>query len=394
MTIKRRQFIKKGLITGTCLVSGLHRLLATDDVDDFINETMISQHISGIAVCIIKNSKMNWSKGYGWADLDKKIPMCPKNTIQNIGSISKTFTATAVMQLWEKGKFKLGDDVNQYLSFKVENPLFPGQKITFRQLLTHRSSIKDGPAYDKSYACGDPTITLKNWLEKYFTPGGQFYNKDENFHTWKPGQEGKLPVKPRAYSNVAFGLLGHLVETVSGEAFSTYCENYIFRPLGMDHTSWYLSKLDISKHAIPYTFIPKGKEDDILEKEGRIKKKADKDSFVPNCLYSFPNYPDGLVRTSVHQLARFLLAFMQGGALGGTRILKKETLATMLSKNHFDRGLCWFNYPYKNSAVWGHGGGDPGVSTVMLFRPSDNSGIIIFSNTGGARLGSIIKRLF
>jgi CubicO group peptidase (beta-lactamase class C family) len=101
--------------------------------------------------------------------MENKIPMTDK-TIQNIGSISKTITATAVMQLWEKGKFKLDDDVNGYLPFKERNPYFPDDPITFRELLTHKSSIKDGPAYEDSYACGDPTISLKDWIEDFKLP--------------------------------------------------------------------------------------------------------------------------------------------------------------------------------------------------------------------------------
>ncbi len=394
MAINRREFIKNGLITGTFLATGLNSSLSGDKVDDFFKETMISQHISGIAACTIKNHEVNWSKGYGWADIDKKIPMSPESTVQNIGSISKTITATAAMQLWEKGKFKLDNDVNEFLPFKVWNPLFPDQQITFRQLLTHRSSIKDGPSYGASYACGDPTVPLKNWLKEYFTPGGQFYDKNENFHTWKPGETGPLPARPRAYSNVAFGLLGHLIEVISGVSLDTYCQKYIFSPLGMDHTSWFLSKLDTSKHAIPYTFIPAGKAENVLLKGGKTKKKVSKDSFVPNCLYSFPNYPDGLVRTSVHQLSGFLLAYMGRGSHKGVQILKKDTVTTMLSKNHYGKGLCWFSYDYKNDIAWGHGGGDPGVSTIMLFRPSDKSGVIIFANTGGVSLRALVNKLF
>ena len=337
---------------------------------------------------------MNWSKGYGWADIEKRIPMDPSVTVQNIGSISKTITATAIMQLWEKGKFKIDDPINNFLPFKVKNPLFPDQKITFRQLLCHRASIKDGPAYRKSYSCGDPHIPLKTWLKEYFTPGGKFFHKKENFHIWKPGEKGKIPARPRAYSNVAFGLLGLLTEIISGVPFNIYCQKHIFKPLSMNHTSWYLSDLDISKHAALYTFIQSGKTGNVLLEKGRIEKKVKKDSFVSNCLYSFPNYPDGLVRTSVEQLAKFLLAYMQNGTYKGIRILKKDTVSTILSKKHFGRGLCWFNYNYKKDLVWGHGGGDPGVSTIMLFRPSDMTGVIVFSNTGGARLGDIVKKLF
>jgi hypothetical protein len=76
------------------------------------------------------------------------------------------------MQLWEKGKFELDDDINQYLPFPVRNPSHPDSPISFRSLLTHRSSIADSPAYGSSYACGDPGVSLETWIKEYFTPDG------------------------------------------------------------------------------------------------------------------------------------------------------------------------------------------------------------------------------
>ena len=177
------------------------------ELDEFILERMEEHSVPGLSACIVKENKLVWSKGYGWADVENKIPMTA-DTIQNIGSISKTVTATAVMQLWEEGKFELDDDVNGYLSFKVRNPRFLDIPITFRQLLTQRSSIMDGPAYGKSYACGDPAVSLEDWIKEYFVPDGKYYDGEKNFHVWKPGTED-VPSSPRAYTNVGFGLLGY-----------------------------------------------------------------------------------------------------------------------------------------------------------------------------------------
>ena len=113
--------------------------------------------------------------------------------MQNIGSISKTVVATAVMQLWEKGKFQLDDDVNERLPFAVRSPSHPDTPITYRLLLTHRSGIADSPAYGSSYACGDPSLPLEAWLKAYLTPGGRYYEKEANFHPWKPGEKHTIP---------------------------------------------------------------------------------------------------------------------------------------------------------------------------------------------------------
>jgi CubicO group peptidase (beta-lactamase class C family) len=402
------------LAVGMLLVAGIMISCAKakqqDPLDEFFKEKLNSTPLAGVAACIIKDGKVVWSKGYGWADIEKKIPMSP-DKVQNIGSISKTFTATAVMQLWEKGFFKLDDDVNDYLPFAIKHPRYPEETITFRQLLSHRSAIKDGPAYDESYACGDPTISLETWVKEYLTPGGQYYDEKENFHSWKPGEEGEIPAEPRAYTNVGFGLLGYLVERISGEQFDEYTKAHIFEPLAMHESAWFIRDINIENHSIPYTYIPESFKPDegmivaslpvaypkrilltLLDKDSPMKKG----SFCPHCLYSFPNYPDGLVRTSLNQQARYLTAYINNGIYEGRRILKDETVKLMLSDQHFGRGLCWNSYDFdKKGKLWGHGGNDPGVNTLMLFRETDKVGVIVFTNTNLVRttLFEIVKRL-
>jgi CubicO group peptidase (beta-lactamase class C family) len=352
-------------------------------LDEFILEKMREDNVPGVSACIVKGDKLVWSKGFGWADIEKKIPMTA-DTIQNIGSISKTVTATAVMQLWEKGRFKLDDDVNDYLSFEIRNPHFPNMPITFRQLLTHRSSIKDGPAYGESYACGDPSISLKEWIREYFTPKGKYYDGEKNFHLWKPGID-VVPKGPRAYTNVGFGLLGYLVEIISGMDFAQYCRENVFSPLGMEQTGWHLSEIDVSNHAVPYSYVSE-KFEAFLPKYGKDKQPQKLGELFPHCLYSFPNYPDGLVRTSVHDLSKFLRAYMNGGTYKDVQILKPGTIRNMLSDRHYGRGLCWVMSRSENGDIsWGHNGGDPGIGTIMRFWFKEGSGVIIFFNYGSPR---------
>lgn len=394
MYVTRRMFLRSAAISAGGLLLHPQVFPSSQELDEFMKEQMVSIPVSGLGACIIKDGSVVWSKGYGWADIEKKIPYDPERTIQNIASVSKTITATAVMQLWEKGKFHLDDDVNDYLSFAVRNPRFPDIPITFRQLLTHRSSILDGPSYDDSYSCGDPSVSLKTWVKEYFTPEGEFYDAEKNFHVWKPGQEGELPSQPGAYSNVGFGLLGHLVETIAKTPFGDYCKSHIFDPLGMTETSWYLKDLDLSRHAQPYTYIPAGESRSIFRSEGRSETTSEAGGFFPHCLYSFPNYPDGLVHTSVLQLARFLESYINEGVYRNSTILKPETVRTMLSQDHFGGGLCWMQRRLPGGdSLWVHSGGDPGINTIMCFRTSDKAGIIIFFNTDNAQLATFLIRL-
>jgi CubicO group peptidase (beta-lactamase class C family) len=396
----RREFIAKMSGVTTSVAVGASTLQAHapgTELDKFIEAEMQAQKIPGLAACLVKSGKIVWSKGYGWSDIKRRVPMDPQSTIQNIGSIAKTVTATAAMQLWEEGKFDLDDDINQYLPFPVRNTSHPDRLVSFRSLLTHRSSIADSSAYSSSYGCGDPGIDLATWIKAYFTVGGRYYVKEKNFHPWKPGEKHQ-------YSNVGFGLLGYLVERLSGESFDVFTKKRIFDPLGMKASGWMLSGIPRESHAVPYVPVTDGQIDEVVENcrksgmlGGNVERDASKSDYQPLCLYGFPNYPDGLLRTSVNQLARFLIAYINQGIHDGVRILEADTIRLMLTRQHatpVHQGLCWVTSPREGRPYWLHNGSDPGIRTKMAFRPSDGAGVIVFTNRSGVELHKFSDRLF
>jgi CubicO group peptidase (beta-lactamase class C family) len=128
--------------------------------------------------------------------------------------------------------------------------------------------------------------------------------------------------------------------------------------------------------------------------EGRTEQTSKAGGFHPHCLYSFPNYPDGLIRTSVLQLARFLLVYLNEGVWANKRILRPETVRTIFSHDHFGGGLCWTEHALPGGdTIWAHSGGDPGINALMCFRASDKAGYIILSNTDDAGLGPLLMRM-
>ena len=402
----RRQFLQSASLLTVSTLVGCNTPKgepagAAETLNQFLDSRMEAQGVAGFSAALIKDGRLTWSYGYGYANRERKIAMTPDH-IQNIASVSKTFTATAIMQLWEKGHFQLDDDINTFLPFSIRNPRFPDVPITFRQLLAHRSSITDGPSYDTSYACGDPVVSLEDWITGYFTPGGAYYDGEANFHVWQPGTIDPPP-EPRAYTNVGFGLLGYLVERITEQPFNVYCQEQIFTPLGMTNTGWFIDEIDTNLHSTLYSQLgdqPEAPEDGSLDSmlpaDGFTAADLVPNGFLPHCLYSFYNYPDGLVRTSVKALAQFLLAYSQGGALNGQRILQPDTIALMLSKEHFEQGLCWDTYSFgTDDEFWGHDGGDPGVATIMAFRKEDGKGLVMFFNQGdfGEDIGAVIRRI-
>ena len=110
-------------------------------LDDLLRRKMEEYHIAGAAIAVVKDGKLFFAKGYGYADLEKRIPVDPEQTIFRIGSVGKLFTWTAVMQLVEQGKLDLDADINTYLDFRIPDT-YP-QPITLKHLMTHTSGFED-----------------------------------------------------------------------------------------------------------------------------------------------------------------------------------------------------------------------------------------------------------
>ena len=346
-------------------------------------ESLLEEHgVPGFAGGLIRDGELVWARGFGAADLESGRPMTER-TLINIGSVTKTVTATVVLRAVEQGQLQLDQDVGDIVDFAIRNPRFPDEPITVRQLLVHRSSILDGAAYEASYACGDSATPLGEWLESYFTAD----DVAEHFHEWAPGTS-EPPEQPRAYSNVAYGLLGHLVERTSGLAYSEACRTLVFDPLGMSDSGFELASIDIDRHATPYSKVPEDFDPESMgELRGLLRDPDQFESLEPgdlvgHCLYSFGTPPDGLLRSNVVELARFVQAYIDRGQLDGARILESETVATALSDEHYGRALCWDrSRSLGGEPFWNHSGGDPGIATLIGFRPEQRSGFVLLFNT-------------
>lgn len=387
----RRRFLQRSVVMGAGAFYPVRSLMAADqnNIDEFIEQKMLRDHIPGVAACIVKGEEVVWSRAYGWANIEQRQAMTT-DSLQNIASISKTFTTTAVMQMVEAGLLDIDEDLNSILPFPVRNPKRPADGITLRQLLTHTSFVRDGLAYARHYACGDPRFELAVWLREYLTPEGAFYNAEENFQDWAPGSRFQ-------YTNVSFGILAYVVELKSGIPFPEYCRRNIFARLGMDNTSWMLADADLSRHVVPYTWvedktargprwggIPLG----VIREGGPSLDAELEDGYQANCVYNHPNYPDGFLRTSVNQLSVYARAYLNGGEFAGKRILSQASIAEMLTRQSVpgnrQQGLTWYaDDQMRGEPQWGHGGSDPGSNTDMRLLPEQGVGAIVFANTNG-----------
>lgn len=265
-----------------------------------------------------------WAKGFGeQPDL---------STVYMIGSINEIFITTAILQLWEQGLIDLDDDINEYLPYSVRHPDYPDEPITIRMLLTHTSGLDmDGPMVRWELVNQYNIPGLVNYL---FPPSeeklGKIFDIESgegpDFWLFRPGTGYQ-------YSKTAFYLLlASIIEEVSGQSYTAYLQEHVIIPLGMENISFDASDYPQEQLAIPY------------------------EDFTTNGRSDFPltgMSASGKLRTNVLDLANFLLAHMNHGALGNRRILEPESVAMMherhrhLNINHSPLdingiGMGWF----------------------------------------------------
>lgn len=354
------------------------------DLDKFVQAKMEKSGMAGVSIALIKDNKIDRIINYGKADKEQGKPIT-NDTIFQIASVSKTVTATAAMQLIQKGDIGLDDDINSYLPFHIVHPKFPDTPITFRMLLNHTSGIDNNwDVYESLYTIhtggGDSTVSLEQFMKDFLVPGGKWYDEEKNFTKEKPGSTF-------SYSNIGYGLLGYLVEVISKTPFPEYSQQHIFDPAGMTNTKW-LHKDVRNKEVMSVQYDKKGK---------------------PLVAYSFPTYPDGTLKTTTSDFAKFYLEIMNGGEAYGGSILSSDTIHEMF-KPQSDEGNQALGWSYSaldslylkgvsQGKVIGHNGSDPGVLSVTMFNPDNKSGLIIFFNQEiklnlrVINLHSMIKRL-
>lgn len=357
---------------------------------DFVAKTQANLDaidVPGLAVAVVREDGRGWSHGFGHANLSTQKPMTA-HSVMGVASVSKMVTATAAMQAVEAGVLDLDEDINTKLPFAVRNPLHPETPITLRQLLTHTSSIVDSDIYKTPavfHFGGDHPQELGDFLESYLTPDGEHYAADGNFLPQEPGVQF-------SYSNVGYGLIGHLVESATGTSFDELTRTRIFEPLGMDDSGWTLRDTDST--TLQYG-LKDGPLADLMVGETTGPWRA----YTP---YDAVTYPDGALRTSAHDFSRFMAAIMNGGALGDARILEPQTVTTMLTPQDLgesnaavmaEEGIAAQGLGFvqlllpglgEGTTRVGHTGGDPGKIGVAYLDPTTKVSVLAFMNSDPA----------
>lgn len=338
-----------------------------EELEEKLKIEMEDNDLTSISYCVVKNDEVLYSNAQGFADKANN-KLATDNTRYLVASISKTITAVALMKLLEENAISLDDDINQYLQFSLRNPDFTNTAITYRMLLSHTSSISDDFQEEFDLDCFgvDCSMTLEQYFNEVFLSNGQFFSAN-NFSNNQPGTR-------EDYSNLGSALVGYLVERISQTPFDVYCKNNIFTPLGMTKTEWRLSNTPIAELAVPYS--------------------SDITSANPH--YTFPDYPNGGLRTTVLDLSQFLRVVIQNGTLNGVQILSMASMSEMKTLQFGSSEQC-LSFYYENingKRILGHSGGEKGATAEMYYDTNTNVGVIVFSNEEDAPLDNIMTLLF
>lgn len=323
---------------------------STHLLESWIRAQMDYRGLPGMSLGIVYDQALVYARGFGYSDLEKQTPATPQ-TIYRIASITKTFTATALMQLRDAGKLRLDDPVVQYLPwFKIQNRHPGAPAITIRHLITHTSGLPREAAFPY-------------WTDHKFPSREEMIAALANQETiYAPETEYK-------YSNLALALAGEVVAAASGMAYDQYVEKNILAPLGMTRSSVFLSEDEKRDLATPYSRR--------LEDGSRnVMPFTDSKGITPAANMS----------STVEDLARYLALQFRDGAQGGSQILKGSTLREMQRVHWLQpswrsgRGLGFSVWQMDEHTVVGHGGWVAGNRTQIAFVPKNKVGVIVLTN--------------
>ena len=337
--------------TAQAQAPGPHELAAPDVaafVDGYLPIEMERAGINGVTVTVVKDGQVLLARGYGNADRERHAAVTP-DTLFRIGSISKLFTWTAVMQLVEQHRLDLDADVQQYLDFAL--PKTFAQPITLRQLMTHTAGFEE--SFHGMWASEGESLDLRSYLvarvpARIYAPGSM-----------------------AAYSNYGATLAGYIVQRRSGEPFDSYVRKHIMQPLGMAHTTF--------AQPLPAELAP------------AMSRGYDEGADPAKPFELIRIEPAGSASASANDMARFMLAELAGGSLDGGRILQPDTLAGMQTAQWWPQphgpaiALGFWEDGGYGVRVIGHGGDSQWFHSGLYLLPAQHVGVFVAQNSQGKR---------
>ncbi|MBU5590172.1 serine hydrolase [Clostridium sp. MSJ-4] len=323
------------------------------DLDRIINEYIKAEFVPGLAVGVVYNNEVIYTKGFGVKNIDTKEPV-DENSLFHMASVSKTFVATGIMQLVEQGKINLDKCLIEYLPyFKLKDERY--KNITIRQILNHTSGMPD----EEDYEWDKPKYDDKA-LERYVR------SVDGRELMWEPGEKF-------AYSNIAYEILGHVIEKVSGMSFEEYMKENILDVVKMKESN-FLKPL-VSK--------------DLLTSPHILDVKNGYGATVSEVFpYNRAHGPSSTLCSNVVEMCNYAIANINEGRFQGDKILKntsyselwREYASTEWGGYTSKIGLSWFLGQYKGNKVMSHSGMDTGFRSNLIILPERGIAVVVMIN--------------
>lgn len=337
-----------------------------------IKEVMDSSNVVGFSVAVVKHHKIIYTHSFGLKDIEKNIPLTD-NSIFRIASISKSFTATSIMQLVEAGKLSLDDDFSKLVGFPVRNPKYPNTVITLRMIMSHTSSVNDSQGYF-SLDVIDPAK-----------------NKDfaKCYNDYEPG-------KGYAYCNLNFNMTGAVIEKTTGERFDLYVKHHILDPLGL-YGGYCVDSLDKSKFATLYEYNKDSAKLTAATAAYNPRSEEIKNHVLGVTTPIFS--PTGGMKISATDLAKYMIMHSQKGKYKGVRIISENSAIQMQTKLSDEEGyglaLETTEKLIPGEVMCGHTGSAYGLYSAMFFNTKKDFGIVVICNGVGEQyesgFNSVIK---
>ncbi len=356
-------FVAALLVLGAASAQPGDRLELTAFLDEVMTAHLEAYAIPGAVVAVVQDGEVAVARGYGYADIENRIPVDPETTLFRTASVTKLFTYTAIMQLVEDGRLDLDASVNEYLE-DVRVPDTFEEAVTLRHLLTHTAGFED--------------VTT-----------GLFAREPEAMRPLGDLLAERLPARIRppgtlsAYSNYGAGLLGLVVEQVTGTPWHDAIERTILEPLGMAHTT---GRQPLPSH---------------LVEDAAVGYRNAGGRFLPQPFNFVLLAPGHGMSASGADMARFMLAHLQDGRLASARILEDATAQRMRTNlfRHDDRlgGMAYgFGETRINGErIVGHNGNAPNFITNLWLLPEHDLGVFVSYNSAeGTQAQAALVRAF
>lgn len=334
--------------TGSARAEDAAQLLAAR-FEQVVRDVMSEYAIPGVAVAVVKDGEPVYARAFGVRNVETGDPVTVRSLF-HMASVTKTFVATAVMQLWEQGKVDLDAPVVQYLPhFEMNDSRY--KEITVAQMLNHTS--------------GMPDLTDYEWNRPAYDDGAL----EEYVRSLSNRELIAAPGTRERYSNIAFEVLGCLIAKVSGMTFEDYVEQHILKPLGMKDSTLMKPKADPALLTAPHV------------------RKGDSVGVSKVFPYNRKHAPSSTLLSSALDMSRWASANLHRGELDGVRILKDATYDMLWRPKDAafpDVGMSWFLGEHRGWKTVAHGGSDLGYKCYFVLLPERQIGVIVAANLNGA----------